>query len=512
VESVNRDGHFREGGRPEGEPLNWMQALARHHERQRAAHPDDELLILFDIDGTIVDVQYKIFYLLRAFDREQGTQFFAQLRPEDVACHENQLEAFLERWGCPPKRIPDILKWYREHRWHPMAVLTAHRPYRGVMEVIRWFQIQPKTHVGINTGTPETYREETLRMLNTIGRAYMVRFRDELVAMNPRGWEEGVLEAKVEAIERFRRLGYRPIAMVDNEPKYLEAIAEKDPDGEILLLQADMILKSAQPLPRANTAVGESYDITELIREKDLPRHVEFVWHGLNDEANLRQFLATEIPWAECDVRSGPGGEVILRHDALEERPAETGERWLELADVLDRLERFGKGVKIDLKEAGGLLDRVVAMLKGRRWPVDKLWINGDVDVLGKAGFQRLAREFPGAVLQCPVDFLVPLVRRMPDEGRRILGKLEGWGVNRFSVSWHVYRLAEFVERMREWGLEVNVYAVPDLEAFLKAVLLQPRSITSDFNFPKWQYYGRGSGEKARRYEYDLRDGPKEGR
>ena len=45
-------------------------------------------------------------------------------------------------------------------------MLAAHRPYRGVLEVIRWFQLQPATFVGLNTGRPEQLRDETLRSLN----------------------------------------------------------------------------------------------------------------------------------------------------------------------------------------------------------------------------------------------------------------------------------------------------------------------------------------------------------
>ena len=33
---------------------------------------------------------------------------------------------------------------------------------------------------------------------------------------------------------------------------------------------------------------------------------------------------------------------------------------------------------------------------------------------------------------------------------------------------------------------------VPDLEAFLEAALLLPASVTADFNFPEWNYDGRG--------------------
>ena len=33
---------------------------------------------------------------------------------------------------------------------------------------------------------------------------------------------------------------------------------------------------------------------------------------------------------------------------------------------------------------------------------------------------------------------------------------------------------------------------MPDLEAFLEAALLLPASVTADFNFPEWNYDGRG--------------------
>ncbi len=57
---------------------------------------------------------------------------------------------------------------------------------------------------------------------------------------------------------------------------------------------------------------------------------------------------------------------------------------------------------------------------------------------------------------------------------------------------------------MDKWGFAVNIYNVPDLESFLKAALILPRSITSDFNFLKWHYYGRGSGENATHYKYSI--------
>ena len=46
---------------------------------------------------------------------------------------------------------------------------------------------------------------------------------------------------------------------------------------------------------------------------------MQFVWHGVNDEANLRQFLASGVHWAECDIRQDPLGRLVLRHDSFEE-------------------------------------------------------------------------------------------------------------------------------------------------------------------------------------------------
>ena len=79
---------------------------------------------------------------------------------------------------------------------------------------------------------------------------------------------------------------------------------------------------------------------------------------------------------------------------------------------------------------------------------------------------------------------------------------LRGWGINRFSISWRSPGLRKFFDQMEQWGFEVNIYDVPDLESFLQAVLLMPHSITSDFNFPKWRYYGRGLDENKPYFKY----------
>ena len=64
--------------------------------------------------------------------------------------------------------------------------------------------------------------------------------------------------------------------------------------------------------------------------------------------------------------------------------------------------------------------------------------------------------------------------------------------------------MRSLVELLDSWSYDLNIYNVPDLTSFLKAALLLPRSITSDFNFPQWHYFGRGSGEEGRYHQYAI--------
>jgi hypothetical protein len=55
---------------------DWMWELPLHYERMRRAYPDHELCIVFDIDGTILDVRYLVAHALLAYDREHATRYF----------------------------------------------------------------------------------------------------------------------------------------------------------------------------------------------------------------------------------------------------------------------------------------------------------------------------------------------------------------------------------------------------------------------------------------------------
>ncbi|OEU46423.1 MAG: hypothetical protein BA861_10790 [Desulfobacterales bacterium S3730MH5] len=483
-----------------------MTELASHYESTQRRYPRERLMILFDIDGTILDMRCMILYVLQAYDRSRGNGFFQNLRISDITVHENTVDRLLARLPLRPEEREEVLSWYLEQRWTSAAILESHSAFRGALEVIRWFQIQPGTYVGLNTGRPEALRADTLRSLNKLGKDYRVSFTDELLHMNPAGWNEEVESTKVGGVLHFHREGYRIFAMVDNEPDNLKAVSKIDPQQEILLLHANTIFESKRTKMPRRTVSGKVYDLTDLIPEKSLPERIQFVWHGVNDKANLRQFLASDIHWAEFDIRTDPvSNDLILRHDSLENTPQQENEDRLILDDLLYRLHKTGKGIKLDLKGGGTLVDRVLDIVDAYSLDESCLWFNAKVERLRESGFRQLADAHPSAVLQCPVSFLAPLILSAPRKAKEILTMFTDWGINRFSISWLTPDIRQFFDQMDQWGFEVNIYDVPDLEAFLQAVLLMPRSITSDFNFPRWYYYGRGSGENGNYYEYSMR-------
>lgn len=487
-----------------GAAPDWMRALADRFRAARRRHPEDALAIVFDIDGTILDMRHMVRHVLIAYDGAHGTDHFLGLNAEDIDVHENQVDRFLAGLKLPEAERRAIHAWYLERRWAPESILASHRPYRGVMEVIRWFTLQPRTHAGLNTGRPEPLRADTLRSLNALGREYRVAFDPALLEMNERGWEERVAEGKAAALKRFRARGYRVFAVVDNEPGNIARMLEADEEEEILFLHADTIfLSKAAGTPR--TVSGRRYALANLISERDIRGRVTLVWHGVNDADNLRQFLASSVHWGECDVRHDPRGRLVLRHDSFERSPWRRDEPRLPLDRLLYETARHGKAIKLDLKEGGEAVERVLEQAALHDCGDDRLWFNGEIGTLGESGFRRLAAARPGAVLQCPADFLGPLAAAAPDEARRLLGVLRGWGIGRFSIGWRNRHRAALSECLESLGYEINLYGVPDLESFLQAALMLPCSLTAGFNFPAWHYYGRGSGEERAYHHYDLR-------
>ena len=478
---------------------DWMRALADHYSAVRSAHPADELAVVFDIDGTILDLRHLAVHVLLRYDHDRGTHLFHGIVPEDVTVSENDVGALLEHLGVPVDQRDDVAAFYLLHLWDDDGVIAASAPYRGVLGVIRWFQLQPGTHVVLNTGRPESMRRVTLDSLNAVGEAVRVRFEPELLFM--RGDETAsVAGTKARVLDEVRALGLRVVAVVDNEPENLAAMARGHGAEDILFLHADTIFESQR---RQDGAVvrGASYELGGLISEDLLREHVELVWHGVNDEENMRQFLSSGIRWAEIDLRRDPAGRLVLRHDGFDQRPWSRDERSSSAGASVDALAAAGRSIKLDIKEDGETLRAALDLIEAFGLTNDRVWFNAEIDVVGAAGFGAFRHRFPDATASCPIDFLVPLLRAAPDEADTVLDRLRSWGVSRLSVRWGdgVRRTIGELE-MRGW--ETNIYAVPDLQSFLEAAVLLPTSVTADFNFPAWHYFGRGSGQDGVIHEY----------
>jgi len=485
----------------------WMKTLSDHYNQMRERYPDDRLMILFDIDGTIFDTRYIVYDALKTFDGQHGTAYFGSLDVADIALHEKNFDQWFEKLDLHDDIRTTIVHWFITNFWSPAAIVASQHPFAGVMDVIRWFQIQPNTYVGLNTGRNESVRTDTLRSLNHIGKEYRVEFKDSQLYMSPHPWGEKIISSKVEGMRYFQQNGYRVFAFVDNEPENLLAVAAMDHIHDILLLHADTIFASKRQRLPARAVSGSKYDITELAHKNGLPRHVQFVWHGINGHNSLKQFLITNIQWAECDLCLDPhSDEIILCHNYFETTPLSlsSDKRYLTFQELLVSLSGRAKNVKIDLKEDGSLIDKIFEVLAQHRMSDDRLWFSGSIGALQENGFRKIAQTYPQSIIQCPIDFLAPEILDSPARARKVLQKLSSWGINRFSIKWKTPRMPLIIEMIEQWGFELNIYKVPDLESFLKAVLLLPCSITSDFNFPKWHYHGRGYGPQRSFDEYTV--------
>ncbi|OPX93440.1 MAG: hypothetical protein A4E58_02937 [Syntrophorhabdus sp. PtaB.Bin006] len=267
----------------------WMNNLALHYKKVREQHGDEHLLIAFDIDGTILDMRHMILYVLKDLDKELGTQYFRGLTFHDIDFHEDHVSGLLERLSIPSHQRKTMLALFEERLISATAFPESQRPFHGVLDVIRWFQEQPNTFVGLNTGRPEALRSNTLKTLNTWGRWHHVVFQNELLFMRSPKENENIPGIKVAGIRHFERCGYHTFAFVDNEPENLFAVGTADPKGEILLLHADTIFKSNLAIVPKHAVRGKIYDLREFVSDKNRLRP----WHTSDGDGYDTKFPRT---------------------------------------------------------------------------------------------------------------------------------------------------------------------------------------------------------------------------
>lgn len=250
----------------------WMETLATHLDQHLQQPGVRRLMVMFDIDGTLLDTRRTIQWLLQGYDAAHGTQWFAPLDLAAIRWHEARIDDLLEDLAVPVAARAAVQAWYRTRFWTADTMRIAHA-FDGAFELVRHLQQTPGIEVALNTGRPEFLRAPTLRALNAAAADHGVRFASRLLYMKRGGWEDAVAAGKAAGVEHFRAAGYRIVAMIDNEPENLAAISATDPRREILLLHADtLFLTDRRDLP-GHAVAGERYDTRPFApRVQVLPR------------------------------------------------------------------------------------------------------------------------------------------------------------------------------------------------------------------------------------------------
>jgi hypothetical protein len=266
----------------------------------------------------------------------------------------------------------------------------------------------------------------------------------------------------------------RVVAVVDNEPENLEAMAQADRSGEILFLHASTIFLSARrALPRSVS--GANYDLGAFASESELQGHVQLVWSDIVEPQGLHAYLDRAVRSLAVPVRPDPYGrpEIARRSDPSHQLPA------LRLTEVLAAAADANRTVRLDLQAGGALVDDVLALVDASGISPASVWLSGEFHELGERGIRLVRSRIPEATISCPVDFLAPLVFGALEHALDVLDVLRSWGVDRVGIHWGQPRVRDFVTELERWGREVDICGISDANALLEAAMLLPRSVTA---------------------------------
>ena len=92
----------------DGPVTDWMWELAVHYERMRRAYPDQQLCIVFDIDGTILDLRHLVVYALLGYDRSTAASTSTGSVPKTSPSMRTESMSFSEAWRSPPPPAPTL--------------------------------------------------------------------------------------------------------------------------------------------------------------------------------------------------------------------------------------------------------------------------------------------------------------------------------------------------------------------------------------------------------------------
>lgn len=237
----------------------------------------------------------------------------------------------------------------------------------------------------------------------------------------------------------------------------------------------------------SNTAVKFSEirsDIETVIAEGLYPCYIQLVRSGVNNRSELQGFLSSDMKWAEMDIWLNPASDsIILRDFSFEKKPPLVNETFFSLEDCLVPLFKYGRGAKINIREGGMVLDFLKKKIDYYNVDGSNLWFSSGIEYITGHNFIDLAQSYPGATLECDVNFLIPVFRESVDKVSGILSLLSSWGINRFSLSRDsTDEKKDFINYLEEKGLNVHLSNVAEIESLIKVILLHPCSVSCDFN------------------------------
>ncbi|MEC8022469.1 MAG: hypothetical protein VX223_00950 [Myxococcota bacterium] len=405
-------------------PKFGMRALAEHYRECRRRYPGETLLIVFDIDGTL-------------------------LMPGQV----------IDGAVGSDTRLP--------------------QPFPGALETLRWFQMQPNTDVALNSGRPEARRDETLRTMTLLGERHKVHFDNQRLAMNPYGLNQ-VVRSKCEALDRFRANGYRVVAMVDDQPENAESMAQSDSCGDTLYLLAHRLFagtrrpSDSSKMQPAPVVSGDGFTFDGLIEPSDVSRRVRLVCGQLETREELLTFFRSSIDWGRLAVCRGETGgtELVGR---FPEGP-------LSLETALAGINTALKSISIQLYGDCHLADSVHELLAW--YGLSSSQLSFIVDKANAETVAYLKEKYPHACLQRTVP---PDVYADGENANDWLKSMQALGVSRLSVNWWDGEENQVAGRLLDQGWEVDIVGADDADSFLRAILLLPTSVTTKLVLSNWQ-------------------------
>ncbi len=486
---------------------SWLRALRKHYKQVRRQHKTIKLTLFFRVDGVIFDFRDVLIHALRAYDSAHETDFAQGLRKSLIQTPSliDGIDYLLRLNYLTASEREKAKKWIMARISHNTFAQELPKPLPFSLDVLKWFISQPMTEIGL-VYYEGTYPTQVIRQAIE---ANLKKKRIESNQVKIISIPEGNRASGVrKTIEQMESEGCKVIAFVDWNQDVIEALASTPLREHVLFTHFSPYNKPAPHRQKINGFIreGSEFKLSSLITKEMLPHAVQLVWHGVNSKNNLGQFLDSNIQWAEIDVRDDIAtGDLILRHDGLEETPLHEEEQVLRFADTLRLLLKNGRNVKIDFKTNRHVFEEVVEILQREQVPSNRLWFNSNIDCIGKKGFQTLKEIFHSSIIQIPAEGIAPILRGIPEEGEKLVLALKDMGINRFSFGWFTPHLGEVLNEVNRLGLSSNIYGVFNLDSFLQAVLMNPESVTADFNFPEWHMFGQGAGHKLEKYEYLYR-------